>query len=347
MHAIYKDTETGGLYPAIHALLSIGACCTWDAPPFLAYITAESQPGKTIDPDAAKKNGYTREKWAARGARPLAEVMPEYLAWIEARKKERPGAVFVCHHLAFDKPFIAEAARSVGSGDLPHRNDWRCSQVLFGQLMDRGMIERGSSSLDRLRELSGYDHPRNEEHDALEDAEITRHGHQWLLNKDRESELTLQHLYSRALQELRTIEDALQQISVWYENGRAQNRGSAHMLEEITCLAKAAIDGNTPGSPSEGARRITAERLRQIHGEGWSAENDDQYRSNELLRAALSYLLHETQGVEKWNTMPDTWPWDKKWWKPSPSTMRNLEKVGALVAADMDRRTRMEGAANG
>lgn len=62
MHAIYADTETGGLFPSIHALLSIGACCNWDAPDFHAYITAESQPSKMVDPQAAEKNGYRRER---------------------------------------------------------------------------------------------------------------------------------------------------------------------------------------------------------------------------------------------------------------------------------------------
>lgn len=190
MHAIYCDTETGGLFPSIHALLSIGACCDWDAPNFHAYITAESQPGKSVDPEAAEINGYSRELWEELGARPLLEVMPVFLAWIEARKKERPGAVFVCHHLAFDKPFLAESARVCGTYDLPHRNDWRCSQVLFGELMDRGLIEAGSSSLKRLQALCGYEGQRNDLHNALQDAIITRHGHAWLLKKDRETEAT-------------------------------------------------------------------------------------------------------------------------------------------------------------
>lgn len=137
-----------------------------------------------MDPEAAAINGYTPEKWEELGARSLDEVIPEYLAWVDARKKERPDAVYVCHHLAFDKPFLAEGARLCGLGDLPHRNDWRCSQVLFGELMDRGLIERGSSSLNRLAELSAWTGIRNVEHNALVDAEITRHGHRWLLERE-------------------------------------------------------------------------------------------------------------------------------------------------------------------
>lgn len=241
MRFIYADTETGGLYPSIHALLSIGACCNWDAPNFHAYITAESQPEKIVAPDATKKNGYSREKWEALGARPLIEVIPVFLAWIEARKKEQPAAKFVCHHLAFDKPFIAEAARACGIHDLPHRNDWRCSQVLFGELMDRGLIEAGSSSLSRLKELCGYDGARNEMHDALQDAIITREGHAWLLHKQRQPEATLHHLYERLLSEQRGLESAMQQLTVWAKNGQAEGRPLGHLLEEMTCLAESFV----------------------------------------------------------------------------------------------------------
>jgi hypothetical protein len=38
------------------------------------------------------------------------------------------------------------------------------------------------------------------------------------------------------------------------------------------------------------------------------------------------------------------WPWDKGWWKPTPDNrIRELEKAGALIAAEIDRLQRMEG----
>jgi DNA polymerase III epsilon subunit-like protein len=209
MDAVYKDTETGGLYSSIHALLAIGACCNWGGVPFHAYILPESQTGKIVEPEAAAKNGYTPAKWRSLGARFLADVMPEYLAWVDARKKERPDAVFVCHHLAFDKPFLAEAARTCALGDLPHRNDWRCSQVLFGELMDRGIIERGSSSLNRLKELSEWKGDRPDEHNALVDALITRHGHRWLLERSGDAERALSELAGTRLQRIEQLETLL------------------------------------------------------------------------------------------------------------------------------------------
>lgn len=208
MHFITADTETGGFYPHLHALLSIAAVCSWDhTQTFEAYITLESQPGKTVTEEAAKKNGYSAEAWALLKARPLNEVMPEFLGWLEARKKERRTPI-VCHHLAFDKPFLAEAARVCGI-ELPHRNDWRCSQVKFGELMDLDSIESGSSSLDRLKELSGYSSARHEQHNALQDAIITAHGYDWLLKKARTAESTVKHLYDLACQDRRRLENLI------------------------------------------------------------------------------------------------------------------------------------------
>lgn len=246
MHAIYCDTETGGLFPSTHALLSIGACCNWNAPNFHANITAESQPGKSVDPEAAEINGYSRELWEELGARPLLKVMPVFLAWIEARKKERPGAVFVCHHLAFDKPFLAEAGRACGTHDLPHRNDWRCSQVLFGDLMDRGLIEAGSSSLKRLQALCGFEGQRNDKHNALQDAIITRDGHAWLLKKDRETEATLKHLYDICLQDRRRLENVICQVAD-YNDGKTDAASVMALIRLVSDEAAAIRDEKKEG----------------------------------------------------------------------------------------------------
>ena len=37
------------------------------------------------------------------------------------------------------------------------------------------------------------------------------------------------------------------------------------------------------------------------------------------------------------------WPWDRKWWKPTPDNrIRELEKAGALIAAEIDRLLRLD-----
>lgn len=247
MHVIVEDTETGGLYPAIHAILSIAAVCSWSSDHFYVHITPESQPGKTVDPEAVKKNGYSTEKWAALGAVPLHEGFGRFLGWLEARRAEREHASLWCHNLAFDRGFLSEAERCIGLS-IPHRHDWRCSQSKFGEMMDKGILPRGSGGLDRLIELSSYSKLRAGEHDALEDCHATLHGLHWLLEKEKGTENTLRSLYVEGLKERRWMEDALQQLAVWQENGQAQGRNSIHLLEEMTCLAKSFIEYEQTGA---------------------------------------------------------------------------------------------------
>jgi hypothetical protein len=81
-----------------------------------------------------------------------------------------------------------------------------------------------------------------------------------------------------------------------------------------------------------GAELIAAERQRQIDAEGWDAAHDDQHRRGELAAAARCYAEQPIS----WD-MPEEWPWDSDWWKPSHELTRNLVKAGALIAAEIDR----------
>jgi len=90
----------------------------------------------------------------------------------------------------------------------------------------------------------------------------------------------------------------------------------------------------------DGVERIAAERKRQIEEEGYTAEHDEQHEHGQLARAAACYcdLL--------WRSKRDTppgWPWNEKSWKPTPDNrIRELEKAGALIAAEIDRLLRKE-----
>jgi hypothetical protein len=87
-----------------------------------------------------------------------------------------------------------------------------------------------------------------------------------------------------------------------------------------------------------GIEIIAAERQRQIEQEGWSAEHDDEHREGELGKAAACYAQPPEIGVRC-----QDWPWDRKWWKPTPSDrIRELAKAGALIAAEIDRLKRPE-----
>jgi len=101
-----------------------------------------------------------------------------------------------------------------------------------------------------------------------------------------------------------------------------------------------------------GIERIAAERKRQIEVEGWSLERDSElYPAGELVLAAMAYSTpswmrdgHKWLVATNWTPQQQTqlplafWPWDKEWWKPSPDDrIRELEKAGALIAAEIDR----------
>lgn len=126
-----------------------------------------------------------------------------------------------------------------------------------------------------------------------------------------------------------------------------------------------------PPNPT-GVERIERERAHQIDI-GWSGDHDDCHADGELLQAAALYLqaaliverapeeqaivcavmgrLDETSPAFAalnrmirnparyhfgWDRVPDAWPWEDSW-KPSPTAVRNLEKAGALIAAEIDR----------
>jgi hypothetical protein len=93
---------------------------------------------------------------------------------------------------------------------------------------------------------------------------------------------------------------------------------------------------------------ISKERMRQIDEEGWTKEHDqDEHTGGDLLLAGLSYGLDVVTRLKlKDSDYEKTakrageklWPWDEKWWKPTPDNdVRQLVKAGALIAAEIDR----------
>ena len=82
---------------------------------------------------------------------------------------------------------------------------------------------------------------------------------------------------------------------------------------------------------------VLAERLRQVDGEGWTPEHDDQHRDCELAAAASSYAIAAVSPrAFGENNPPALWPWVKEWWKPT-NRRRMLVKAGALILAEIER----------
>ena len=94
-----------------------------------------------------------------------------------------------------------------------------------------------------------------------------------------------------------------------------------------------------------GIELIAEERARQIREEGFYSEQDDQYVMEELASAASCYATpHNWRPfpVRQDGQAPLIWPWSPKWWKPGEDRIKELQKAGALIAAEIDRIQRIK-----
>lgn len=90
-----------------------------------------------------------------------------------------------------------------------------------------------------------------------------------------------------------------------------------------------------------GTELIRRERLRQIKEKGYTPQHDMGHYSGELAQAAACYaqMVADSLMVVDSDPIPAFWPWEEGTWNPSPDPLRNLEKAGALIAAEIDRLT--------
>ena len=89
-----------------------------------------------------------------------------------------------------------------------------------------------------------------------------------------------------------------------------------------------------------GIELIAEERQRQIEEEGLTFEHDTQWKDDELCRAAVSFI--ERPHWMNSDACPEKWPFDVAWWKLTPQDrIRELQKAGALIAAEIDRLLKM------
>lgn len=91
-----------------------------------------------------------------------------------------------------------------------------------------------------------------------------------------------------------------------------------------------------------GIELIAEERERQIKIEGWTEEHDKQWNKGELARAAACYIAEDIPNAEviihfSNEYYENAFPWDPEYWKPTSNPVRNLQKAGALIAAEIDR----------
>lgn len=89
-----------------------------------------------------------------------------------------------------------------------------------------------------------------------------------------------------------------------------------------------------------GIERIEAERLRQVRL-GYTSEHDEEHDGGELAGAGTAYADYAARqiawGVTHGHPLNNLFRWSHEQWNPSDDPIRNLEKAGALIAAEIDR----------
>lgn len=105
-------------------------------------------------------------------------------------------------------------------------------------------------------------------------------------------------------------------------------------------------------NPPAAWRDVLAERQRQVSGEGWTPEHDDQNDKGQMAAAAASYAEFASYSDAQrkdhlkngyWSA---NWPWSPEWWKPT-DRRRDLIKATALLLAEVERLDRAESAREG
>ncbi len=93
-----------------------------------------------------------------------------------------------------------------------------------------------------------------------------------------------------------------------------------------------------------GIELIAEERQRQINKEGFSVEHDMNRINGELANAAAYYALTDELidviSSKDWGKqlLMFIWPFELDWLKRTPNNrIRDLQKAGALIAAEIDR----------
>ena len=95
--------------------------------------------------------------------------------------------------------------------------------------------------------------------------------------------------------------------------------------------------------PRHALALVSAERYRQVAEEGWTLNMDRKVNSNlELARGALCYLAVDRTFSVDIMSMPEDWPWERRWWKPRAQNgpegrASEIIRGAGLLCAEWDR----------
>jgi DNA polymerase-3 subunit epsilon len=168
---VFVDTETGGLDPLKHSLLSIGVAIVQDGAVVDTMYTLVKEPEIVAEASALKINGLDLDVVYRDGVTPLQAV--NMLVSLLQKNGIYKNAQFAAHNAPFDKPFIKRMFELAGK-KMDNVFSYRplCTQTgaLMLDLAGRITLPGGSASLDNLVKLWSIKLDREGGHNALQDA---------------------------------------------------------------------------------------------------------------------------------------------------------------------------------
>ena len=173
---IVIDTETGGLIPKEHSLLTVGVLFIKDGRRMFKGGWKIKHDKYSVTPGALKVNGINLVKHH-EDAVTIEEFWNDFKFYYEDRFGTPAGVaannpVVVGHNIGFDLGFIHE---NIGKSKWEEYANYRNVDTagISKFLIDTGIIQAQRNSLDELISYFGIDDPNWERHTALWDAEAT------------------------------------------------------------------------------------------------------------------------------------------------------------------------------
>lgn len=175
------DTETGGLDPEAHSILSVAALVFADGQVVDEYYALVNEGEVVITEKAALAvSGLTVERVRSEGVSPLQAV--NSINAMIAKHGMRGRVTIAAHNAPFDVAFLRRLWRLAGK-DFDARFSYRALCTVTGALLldfaNRISLPGGSASLDNLVKYFGVKLDREGGHNALNDAhaaaEVLKH----------------------------------------------------------------------------------------------------------------------------------------------------------------------------
>jgi DNA polymerase III epsilon subunit-like protein len=147
---VFIDLETSSLSPESGEILDVAAIRCDRKGNVLATYADRVLPERSVEPEAANKNGYSEEAW--RTAVSLHTALAGLRATIQHSRFEEKFVV-VAHFADFDRAFLEAACKTAHVPQVLAGRAWICTGQLAWPLVASGLLS--SRSLDSVSKYHG------------------------------------------------------------------------------------------------------------------------------------------------------------------------------------------------